>query len=253
MVAAAKNYDVICLNMRSYMPRQEDPIKLETNRFINGVKAIVAAGTPIKPKLDKFLPRIFDFRIHALQWIGRQQGINLGDLIGDTYPAMEALTHHPKLAVLAENALFALRCNQRVVRAFLAAATPGTGNLSTMFGETPTITYNHFTTTLLWSIPDEELAQNLLEFTRCSLYIEFILLATILIAEEGLDVSEDTVGDLAFLIADAAQTYGALATILGILPRRKPSVLSQHDVTPIDSEEDRFLANLDLSEFDKIF
>ncbi len=250
MLAAAKNYDVICLQMRNYLAQQEGPIKHETNRFVDGVREIINSGDPIKPKLDKFLPQVFNYRLMALKWISQQPDIDFSHLIEKAYPSLEGLRKNPKLAVLAENTLFALRCNARVTHAVIGETN--SEEFSKQLASVPVTTYEQFFGTLVLSIPDQEAFQTIADFTNTSLYIEFILLAAILINEESLDVAENTTNELAFLIADAAQEYSAVATQMGILPARKHS---ESTVTGgfVDSSEDQLLSNLGLPEFAKNF
>ncbi len=249
MLAAAKNYDVICLQMRNYLPQQEEPIKRETNRFIEGVKAIIMGEGSVKPKLDKFIPQIFNYRLLALKWINHQPDIDFGHLLDEAYPSLEGLRSNPKLRLLAENTLFAVRCNSRVMQAVIGDVN--SEEFSQQFAEVPVTTYEQFFGTLALSIPDQEAFQTIADFSHSSLYIEFILLAAILIDEENITISEGTINELAFLIADAAQEYSAIATLMGILPVRQKS--SSIAGAPINSDEDLLLSNLGLSDFAKNF
>ena len=235
--------------MRSYLPQQEESIKRETNRFIEDVKTIISGGSPIKPRLDTFIPKIFNFRMLALKWIGQQQNIDFDHLLDDAYPSLEALRNNPKLTLLAENALFAVRCNARVMKAIVGSVKPE--ELSQQLIDAPFTTYEQFFGTLALSIPDQEAFQTIADFLNTTLYIEFILLAAILIDDEHIKISEAGINELAFLIADAAQEHIAVATMMGILPMRKRS--STIAGAPIYSDEDQLLSNFGLSDFAKNF
>lgn len=249
MLAAARNYDVICLQMRNYLPQQEEPIKRETTRFIEGVKAVIMGEGSVKPKLDKFIPQIFNYRLLALKWISQQPDIDFGHVLEQAYPSLEGLRSNSKLRLLAENTLFAVRCNSRVMQAIIGDVN--SQEFSQQLADVPVTTYEQFFGTLALSSPDQETFQTIADFSHCSLYIEFILLAAILIYEENIDISEGTINELAFLIADAAQEYSAIAALIGILPVRHqpPSVAG----APINSDEDLLLSNLGLSDFAKNF
>lgn len=249
MLAEAKNYDVICLQMRNYLPQQEEPIKRETNRFIEGVKAVIMSEGPLKPKLDKFIPQIFNYRLLALKWISQQPDIDFVHLLDEAYPSLEGLRNNPKLRLLAENTLFAVRCNSRVMQAIIGDVN--SEEFSQQLANVPVTTYEQFFGTLALSIPDQETYQTIADFSHSSLYIEFILLAAILIDEENLTIDEGTINELAFLIADAAQEYAAIATIMGILLVRKKS--SSIAGALINSDEDQLLSNFGLSDFAKNF
>jgi len=55
------------------------------------------------------------------------------------------------------------------------------------------------------------------DWTNASLHIEFVMLAAAIIKDEKIKVSDKTINELSFLVADAAQEYFALATEFGIL------------------------------------
>lgn len=253
MLASAKNYDVICLQMWNYLPQQDEPVRRKTMRFIEDVKHIIISGSPIKPKLDKFLPKIFNFRLLALKWICQQPDIDLGHLLDEAYPSLEALRNNPKLAMLAENTLFAVRCNSRVLQAIIEEDDSSSEDLSKQFSEARYASYQQFFGTLALEIPDQEAFQTFVDFCHASLYIEFILLAAIMINEEKIDVSEATVNELAFLIADAAQEYSAIATLMGILPLKGKTISTTKLDTDTRSADDDLLSNLGLFDFAKNF
>ncbi len=249
MLATAKNYDVICLQMRNYLPMQENPMQQETICFTDKVKGIIACGAPIKPKLDQFIPQLFNFRLLALRWLTQQPDIDILHFLDHAYPSIEVLQNSPRLAVLSENILFALRCNSRVIQNMVAGENTTSEKLAEEFATAPMSTYEQFFGALAMSIPDYSIFKVISDFSHASLYIEFILIAAVLINEEKLEVSDETINELAFLIADAAQEYTAIATQIGILPTRSKSLASNTFNTSVHSVEDNLLSELGLADF----
>lgn len=78
---------------------------------------------------------------------------------------------------------------------------------------------------LTCSLLPESIGNNVIEWIDASLELEFCLLCAFLIREEKLVLSDDVVDDLSTLIAEAAQTYVALALVLQILPTTPPQNL----------------------------
>ena len=220
MLATAKNYDVICLQMRNYLPQLDAPIKKETNKFISEVKAAFEKGAPIKTHLDKLIPQIFNFRIKALRWLSEDSGIDLLEMIDEAYPQIEELKNNSKLTILADNILFALRCNSRVVKAVYSTGEITNEHIATHFSNVPAITYDQFLGTLAFSIPDESSVQKLADWVNSSLYIEFIAVAATIIYEEKMKVPVNVINEMAFLVANAAQEYMAISTEIGLLQTR---------------------------------
>lgn len=253
MLATAKNYDVICLQMRNYLPQLETPIKKETTMFLNEVKAILSTGEAIKPHLDKLIPRIFNFRIKALKWLSEDSGIDLLELIDEAYPQIEELKNNPKLAVLAENILFALRCNRKVVNAIYSSGDITGENLTEHFSKAPAITYEQFLGSLAFSIPDERAVQKLADWVNASLYIEFMVLAAIIIHEDGIKVPDKIINEMAYLVADAAQEYIAISTEIGLLKPRSVKHVFGGAVDKQNLKEEKYLADSGLPDFAKNF
>jgi len=82
------------------------------------------------------------------------------------------------------------------------------------------LTYNQFITAIALGIPDEAITQKIIDWTNSSLYIEYIAVAAFIIKDEKLNVPNRIINQLAFLVANAAQDYSAIAIELGILKMR---------------------------------
>jgi len=121
--------------------------------------------------------------------------------------------------------------------------------IAEQFAAAPIVTYEQFLGTLAFSIPDDAAVQLITDWLHTSLYIEFILLSGVLIDEENMTVSPETINELSFLVADAAQEYFAIATQMGILPA-KSKTLPLATVHPASVfEDDSLLSDLGLSDF----
>ena len=142
------------------------------------------------------------------------------EMFKDIVPKIEELRSNKKLEVLTDNILFALRCNQRVIESLINMSELSSESFSTNVEQLPDITYQQFIASFAFANLDYETTQKIVDWTNASLHIEFVLVATDIISDEKLKVSDKTINDLAFLIADAAQEYLALATEFGILKSR---------------------------------
>lgn len=203
----------------------------------------------MKPVIDGMIRDIFKLRIKALKWIIENDGLNLSEMIHEVYPQIERLKEEPKLEVLAENLLFALRINKKVVDALLRS---GTLNKEDLELSPSIITYDHFITSIALGVPDETIAQKIITWTSSSLYIEFILVASVIISDEKINPNEDVIDELAFLVADAAQEYSAVATELGVLKSRSSE--KSFPQSPFDNDfinEQKQIADLGLNDFNE--
>jgi hypothetical protein len=254
MFATAKNYDVICLQMRNYQSHLEPLMKKEVNRLLTEVRTLLASKKSTKANLDILLPRIFNFRIKAIKWLIEEDGFALSSMMNEVYPQLEELRGDIKLQVLVENILFALRCNRRVVEALIQTGELSDENFADSVSELPAITYDQFLASLAYSLPDDESCQKIVNWVHSSLYIEFITLTLAVISEEKLSVSDQIINELAFLVADAAQEYSATATELGIL--KTPDHRQTAFTESIDKKlikEQAFLSDLGIDDFAQNF
>jgi hypothetical protein len=254
MLATAKNYDVICLQMSNQMSHLESPMKKETAKFLAEIRAILTAGKKAKPNLDAMLPNIFNYRFKAIKWLVEDGEFNFANIIDEVYPQLEEFKENPKLEILVENILFALRCNKRVVDSVISASGSNEGELEMSIAAFPEINYEQFITSIALGIPDDAIAQKLVDLTNSSLYIEFITVAAYMIHSEHLKVSDKFINELAFLIADAAQEYSAVATELGILkPRTRNQFAFSGQIDKSFVKDEKYLADLGINDFAKNF
>lgn len=221
MIATAKNYDVICFQLRNNLYSQlQSPLKKDLNRLSNDIKTLIISGEKIKAQSTNILNQVFNLRIKALKWLSADTNFDYLEMFKDIFPQIEELRSNKKLEILTDNILFALRCNQRVVESIMNSNEFSPDTFSSNLAQLPDITYSQFIASLAFANLDDETTQKIVDWTNSSLHIEFVLVATDIISDEKLKISEKTINELAFLIADAAQEYSALATELGILKSR---------------------------------
>jgi hypothetical protein len=254
MLATAKNYDIICLQMRACLPHLEFSMKREFGKLLTEIKEGLTTKKKIKPLLDTMLPRVFNFRIKAIKWLAEEGELDLSSIIDEMYPQLENLRQNPELEILAENILFAVRCNKRVVEALIDSEEFTEEKISSNVIELPAITYGQFLATLAYGIPNDEAAQKIVDWVNASLYIEFIILSAVLINDEKLKVSEKIINELSFLIANAAQEYSAIATEIGLLKTHSDSqTLFSEQGDRSFLKEQKYLADLGLNDFAENF
>lgn len=231
MLQSTNNYEIICFQM-----------------WANS--AILINAITVKQHLDKILPSVFNFRIKAIKWLIENGFSNLSEILDEVYLKFEELKKNETFEILAEKILFALRCNKRVVGEYV-----GTGNFSiksfkAYTSALPAITYEQFLSSIAFNVPDNDRAQKFVDWVNTSLYIESIILSALIIQEEKLNVRDEVINELSFLIADAAQEYFAIAVELGVIKtnsRNHPASTFQTDEAFI--KEQKYLAELGINDF----
>lgn len=251
MTATAKNYDVICFQLRNNLYSQlESPLKKDLNHLSKDIKALIISGEKIKAQSMNMLSQVFNLRIKALKWLSTDTNFDYLEMFNDIFPQIEELRSNRKLEVLTDNILFALRCNQRVVESIINSNEFSPETFTINLAQLPDITYPQFIASLAFANLDDETTQKIVDWTNSSLHIEFVLVATDIISDEKLKISDKTINELAFLIADAAQEYSALATELGILKSR--STIQSFSNFSFDNKfikEQKQFADLGLDDF----
>lgn len=217
MLATFKNYDSICYQLKNnFYSQLQNPLKKDLDKLSKSITNILISGKKIQVLSVDILEQIYNFRIKALKWLSEENNLNYLEMLSEVSNEIEEIGKNKKMEILKENILFALRCNKRVVESFINNGEQP-ANLSDNLKDLPDIDYKKFLTFLFYTIPDNQTAQKILDWTNSSLYVEFVILATGIIIEEKMIISDKTINELAFLIANSAQEYLALATELGFI------------------------------------
>ena len=187
----------------------------------------------------------------ALKWIVQQPDIDFLHMIENSYPSLEALKDNSRLEILGENVLFALRCSERVAGHIMEGDVTSE-RLAEEFESAPS-TYEEFFSYLRLNINNDEAVNFFAAFSHTTLYIEFITVGALIINDENIELSDVSIDELAFLVADAAQTYSAMAKLMGILPERPKAQPRDFDGKLLINDEDQLLTELGLRDFDLNF
>lgn len=219
MLIPAKNYDIISFELISQMRRLESPLKEDLIKLLDSIREMLLSDHEIKPLLDDLLGQIFDLRLKAVKWIGQDKSFDLLEGLDVAFAHLERLKSNKKLTVLVENLLYALRWNRRVILALTENSPLRKLEFSKI--EMPAMNYHQFIAAIAMSVPDEKVAQKIIDWTNSAMYIEFSALSISLISEERLNISGKVIDQITAITADAGQLYPALATEFGILGTRK--------------------------------
>ena len=251
MVAFAKNFDGIIFQLRNAVASQsEHPLKKEVNELSDRIRTLLAPGNKIENQPVEMLSSIFDLRIKALRWLTEDTNLDYAEMFNAIFPQIEELKSNTRLEVLADNILFALRCNQRVLESMISANELSPNTFTSNLTELPDVTYSQFISAMAFANLDDQTTQKIVDWTNASLHIEFVLFASVILGEGEVTASDKTINELAFLVADAAQEYSALATELGILKSRSTKQFLSNQAFDQDFiDEQKQLADLGLDNF----
>lgn len=219
MTEVAKNYDVLCYHLKVIRGELNSTGRDKIDFFLEVIRHDLLDNTISLPDaIDKKFPLIFDLRVAALKWFS-SEGININEVISsEVYPFFEQLMMVDRLATLAENILFALRCNKKV-----AGVLMSTVKFEKLSGNLPE-SFDQLLTSIRHNASTEEIATTLIEWAKCSLRIEYIICAASSIFDDKLMVAPQRISELSSLVVNAAQTYSALALEMGVLPSNKKMV-----------------------------
>ena len=237
---------MVLFQMMALRSHLERPFFNELSKLLELTKYSLKGEKPMKVSIDRLLPEIFDFRLRAIKWLANGDTFSLPEMMDDVAIQVKELESNPKLQILTENIQFALRCNKRVVDSIMNA---NVGAIESGIAESPEFNYEQFVGSVTMNVPSP-FAQKIINFTNSSLYIEFIMLSAIVIEEEKLNPPDHVLDELAFLIADAAQEYSALAVELGIIKMGVQKQLpSSGDVDKSFVDEQAYISELGFGDF----
>jgi len=252
MLITTKNTDFLIFQFNNISSELEIPFKKELDDLIITIKSILTSNKEIKKSVNAKLKLIFNFRIKAIKWLNQTTKLEVNKIIQDVYPQLKELKENPQIDILIENILFAFRCNKRVITALIKKEELTKKNVYDNLNSLPEITYNQFIVAIGLGVPNDEIAQKLLDLTNASLLIEFCAISAAIINDEKMNLPERIINELSFLVADAAQEYLAISYELGILNVNA----SKQDLTPqkLDNDfinEQKMFANLGIDDYSK--
>ena len=196
----------------------EPAMKKELEALLTKASNILTEEKEIKPALNTFFPKLFNFRMRAIKWVlDRKQPLNVEEGMEKMDRIRETIRENDRIEIIIENILFYLRCNKRILESVIGTGTVSEKHLKTDTNQLPLATYEQFLSTLALSVPNSESAQKLIDQIHNSLYVDFALLSVLLLINEELEVSRKVTDELAFMVADAAQECTAYALESGIL------------------------------------
>ncbi len=220
--------------LKSHYMELEGSLQKDIDELTAKIKNALTSQSGTKEFTEaSFLHQMSQLRTKAIEWFGTQQEFDISSANEELYEEIELLTNDKKLGVLAENIGFALRCQERVMKAILQNKDNPTLKSFENIEQTPLI-----------------FQEQLTDFLRTSLALELCLIGAALITDENLEVSEHDIDQLAFSVADLTQNYWALASALGIIK----SVSTEQSLIEGDFDEEfineqKALADLGLGEY----
>lgn len=250
MLATTKNYNLICYQFRNNLYSQLDnPLKKDIDKLSKDITNILHSGKKIQFQSVDILAQVFNLRVKAIKWLSQDCDFNYLEMLTEVSNQIEEIGENKKMEILKENILFALRCNRRIIESLFSTGEQSE-NLNIDFNQLPDISYQQLLASLAFAIPDDETAQKIVDWTNASLHIEFVMLAADIIRDEKIIVSDKSINELSFLVADAAQEYSALATEFGIIKKTaNQQSLSNQPFDKAFVNEQKKLADIGIEDF----
>jgi len=250
MLATIKNYNLICYQFRNNLYSQLDnPLKKDIDKLSKDITNILHSGKKIQFQSVDILAQVFNLRVKAIKWLSQDCDFNYLEMLTEVSNQIEEIGENKKMEILKENILFALRCNRRIIESLFSTGEQSE-NLNIDFNQLPDISYQQLLASLAFAIPDDETAQKIVDWTNASLHIEFVMLAADIIRDEKIIVSDKSINELSFLVADAAQEYSALATEFGIIKKTaNQQSLSNQPFDKAFVNEQKKLADIGIEDF----
>ena len=224
-------------------------MKKDIDKLSKDITNILHSGKKIQFQSVDILAQVFNLRVKAIKWLSQDYDFNYLEMLTEVSNQIEEIGENKKMEILKENILFALRCNRRIIESLFSTGEQSE-NLNIDFNQLPDISYQQLLASLAFAIPDDETAQKIVDWTNASLHIEFVMLAADIIRDEKIIVSDKSINELSFLVADAAQEYSALATEFGIIKKTaNQQSLSNQPFDKAFVNEQKKLADIGIEDF----
>lgn len=218
MFATLKNNDTFFYQLKNtYFDELDNSLRTKINEIVSAVETALLAGSELHPFFVEKTKDVFVLRIEALKFFANEGNFNVLEKIDTVYPDFLEFVNHPRLTVLIENILFALRSNKRLVESIIEKDIVSSEELGKQFENIPNLTYNQYITFVSLAVPDNEMAQKMIDFTHSSLMVELSLIAADCVIDNEDKISDATINELAGLASEAAQNHAAIAYELELI------------------------------------
>jgi hypothetical protein len=258
MIGLANQYNALSYHLQVVRGGLNNSKREKIDSFIRAIhNDLLNNDIHLPSAIDEKFSIILDLRIAALKLLS-SEGKDFNELLdNDVYPYFEKLIEVDRLSNLADNILFALRCNKKVISYLISKIEPEEQsfdgiNINNFPDE---ISYDQFISTIYLISPTVEAANTFIEFSKCSFRIEYVICAAAMIFDDTLMVTPQKINELSSIIVNAAQIYSAIAMELEWLPLKVETRQHPTDiiVDPDFLEEQKKLAEAGIQLFSKIW
>jgi len=250
MIQISNNHNIIFLALDSNLPNVKEGLRREVNELLTSTVNSIKSNEDLDSTINQALAQVFDFRFKALSYLAENSLVHELSNIDSIYIDFNRESLAPEKQVLVKNVLFALRTTNRVLSKLMKHKDFDITTLK----EFNNVSYNQFLSIIAVTIPNQSLAQNILDFTHASLKIELILLISKNLIDGKYSMSNQSIEGLSKLISDATQDFYAYASKLGFLQKNNKNLtyLNLSD-SESDVKDQKELADLGLNELVHLF
>jgi len=194
----------------------ENPLRGKFDDLLIDLRSDLLYDTAaFKKTINRRLPAIFDLRLEVLRSIAGQDMDFRRVAREEISPFFTRMKAIKRYSFLIENIETALSLNKKVLDVLGNKKPINPSELKP--DQIATISYAQFISTTYLANPVDEIARTVIDWVRCSLYIEYITLAAVVIFEEKLLITDDKIGQLSSVLGETNQAYAWLAVELNII------------------------------------
>lgn len=220
MLSSSISYDILCYPLKNHFyDRLENQLQVNLDKLFSEIEI----GLKGNEDLNKFslnkMNSIFDLRMQAMSWLFENAELeDLSETLEEAYDDFDVLLKYDSnYLFLVENLKFSLRANKQYVDSFIEEMDRNPEMAEEAFKpEVFKITMQQFTSSIALAIPDEDLAQRILDLVGASLKIEFSLICAWLLMDKKMVLPANKIKDLTSLVGNSAQDFSAICYELGI-------------------------------------
>ncbi|MEQ8469705.1 MAG: hypothetical protein RIC35_00890 [Marinoscillum sp.] len=252
MTSGALAYSPIFFLIKEHLEEVNLPLRMKLHGLIIELTDLLKRQpSELRPSMDLLISQLFDIRIQAMKWLSRNdEDIDFNNLYEDIQEDISPFISDKKYGLLAENCLFALRSNFRVLSSV-------TSQISTVELENgiqgiseADITYDQLKALLRASIPLSHEFNILINWINSSLRVEFVIFSFAIIQDSKLNIQKDMVEELSTIVVNESHEYYSLSKTLGLI--QKKTVLNDNNIiSPEFINEQETFSELGLDEFFK--
>ncbi len=196
------NLDFAFLNLKQHSSELDKEISKELKNLEKLIKNALSSRKKPEAELELLLPKLFEFRLKALQWMA-DEGESIDNVLDSVYTSIEELGTNSKLKKIGYHISHSLIYNRQLVAFFSESGALNEKTINSL--ALSKLTYTSYLVSL--QLIPGQIRSLMIGLLTTSLYIEFLSITSVMINMKEVTCSDFKINQLTSLASETSIKY----------------------------------------------